>query len=402
MKLGKIAAAAGPVALSLVACASDVWLGDVPLAETADGAAADGRTSPADALASSADVVPPQDGAPLADADVEDVASTDASDASDASDAGDASADADSGFDLCSTKDCKGQPCVAGICQPIALATGQPGVLYLAMDASDIFWGTTGHAGTTGDRNVVAKTTLTPGGAVVVLNNDGGEMRGLAVDATQVYLLRQSATSATLGRASKVDGSNSANVGVLLSATNAQGLALDGSYLYAVNGTEIRFFQPSDLNAFGAQLTNTLTAGAAVVSDGDNLFVADPGSSAIDVVTKSTQTMKPLAVSGTPVDIALDTDYVYFAANTSVGRVSRTTGVVEPIAGGGLTGAAGVAVDANNVYYTSTTGIWRVPKGSTSRTNLTNGLTKGGRLLVDSTFVYFADFGQGVIGRVPK
>lgn len=414
MRLARIVVGAAPAALVLVACGSDVWLGDLPQAQSLtntdaaggpiDGAGAttDGASGPADVVVANADVVaPPPDGAttdasaPDADADAD--ADADVADA-----AADAAAEAGPDADPCSAKDCKGQACVNGLCQPIALATGQPGPGYLAMDFADIFWGTTGHAGVPGDQNVVAKTSRAPGGPVIVLNADGGAVRGIAVDNTQVHYLRQMATGATLGRASKVDGSGATFTGFFPGATNVQGLAFDGTSLLAVNGTEVRAFLPTDVTASGTQLVGGLGAGGSAVNELDALIVADPGGSAVDVITKSTRALQQVGGLGdVPVDVAIDSGYVYFAAKTVVGRFSRTTFAVETIATG-LDGAAGITVDPSNVYFSTRTALWSAPKGTTNVTKVTDGLTQAGHLLVDATYLYFADFGQGVIGRVPK
>lgn len=388
---------------TIVACGADVRLGDLASigVDAATDAAGNVEARPSDATvdtaldSSSSDVADGNvdavvEGGVDAASDVATDAAGDASDASDASDAADA----------CLAKDCKGHPCIAGVCQPVTIATGQAGVTYLVDDATDVYWTTRGHAGTIADPNVVARVPKL-GGAVVVLNADQGSARGLAVDATKVYWARQT-TTGTVQSASKADGTGFLPLGTIGGTPKLEGLVVDGSNLFVVDGVSIRAFSQTGPASLGSPSTTSLTAGEGLALLGSLLFVADRGAGVVDSVTKFTQVTTPLASGLGPVaDVWVDLAHVYFAAGTTVGRIVRATNAVELIASG-LTGASGIAVESDSVYFTTSDKVLRAAKGTTMVVELVTGLVQGSRLRVDATYVYFADAGAGTIARVPR
>lgn len=349
-------ASAGLTALTFMACAADVRLGDL--------ATNDSGTTPADA--------------PTVDAAAEvDAPDTDAA---------------------C---DCKGNPCSAGRCLPLVLSPGGSDPVYLTADAANLYYATNGHAGTPADPNVVYRVAKS-GGAPTALNADGGFVRGIVVDDTLVYWVRSFGTSGSVGCASKVDGSSKRLIGGFGGTVDVRDLEGDSDDLFLTSITQVRNYKKSATGSPGTQVTNLLSSASGLVVDGTSLFVADTTAGSVAEVSRISGTTTTKA---SPLDapslVASDATHLYVAGNGFVSRVAKTGSVIEPV----VTpfGAVGdLALDPTTVYFSTSSIIAKVAKGSTSATTLVSNLTAGASLVVDDDFVYFADRGSGAISRIPK
>lgn len=370
--------------VAFLACTADVRLGD--LAEP-QGTAQDGA---AEAASSDASLV--ADASKVVDARVSD-ATGDSARGADAADASDGA---------CAI-DCHGNPCVGNVCQPLTLASGRKSPLYLAIDATDVFYTEFGHAGTLADPNPVSRVGK-DGGATTTLAQDDGSPRGIAVDATTVFWNDAAEGGAeNVWRASKVDGSSAVITGRIPTPVDIQGIALGQNLVYAASGTEVRYFGKTANMSFGNEATNVLNhvIGIAATTDDTFVFAADLGNANLGVLDLGGMTTTPVAVGNSPIDVAIDADYAFLATGAEIVRVSRADKSTLVLATG-LDGASGVAVDVDTVYFVTKTEVRKVPKlGGASRV-IGAGLSHGGRIVVDGMYAFYTDVLAGIIGRVPK
>ncbi len=372
----------------LFACTSDVRLGDLtqPVDTGQDGQ--DGSPEGASGH---------DDGAVVGD-------SSGSSDAHDASFDGLVEGGSDANVDgpACAI-DCHGNPCMSNICLPLVLAKNLKTPLYLAADGPDVFFTEMGHLGTVGDPNPVSKVPKA-GGATVTLAMDDGFPRGIAVDATTVYWNDAAEDGAEkVWRASKVDGTGVVLTGRMPAPMDIQGIALSANTIYAASGTEVRYFGKTGTMSFGAESTNLLVHvfGVAVTTDNSFVYAADLGGSALGIVDAVGATTTPVVIGKQPVDVVIDADYAFVATGGQVVRVSlvdQTTLALVP----GLTGAVGVAIDTDTVYFTTQNDVRKVPKIGGAVTIIATGLSAGGRIVADATYAFYSDSALGIIARVPK
>lgn len=99
-------------------------------------------------------------------------------------------------------------------------------------------------------------------------------------------------------------------------------------------------------------------------------------------------------ISG-PYKLVLDASNVYWSEGSSIKKISKSGGAVTTLQSSN--GAAGLAVDATNVYFSENLGggnLYKVGVSGGAVTTLAAGLSHGARsLAVDSTSVYYADYG---------
>ena len=378
---------ATPLCLAwLLACTADVRLGDLAQPEGTGDGSLEGAGGNDGALVgdSSASI-----DAPANDGSLDGALANDASDAN-----GDGAA--------CAI-DCHGNPCIANVCQALLLAKGLKSPLYLAVDATDVFFTEMGHAGTAVDPNPVSRIGKA-GGAKVTLAMDDGLPRGIAVDATNVYWNDAAEDGAeNVWRASKADGSGAAIAGRMPTPVDIQGIALSQDAIFAASGTQIRYFGKTASMSFGGEATTVLVhvIGVAVTSDNSFGYGADLGSGALGVLDQKGGTTTPVPLGNQPVDVAIDADYAFVATGAQIVRVSRVDQTTLVLATG-LTGAVGVAVDPTTLYFTTQTEVRKVPKGGGASTVIVTGLSSGGRIVADNTYVFYSDPVLGIIGRAPK
>jgi hypothetical protein len=365
-----------------MACTADVRLGD--LAEP-QGTPQDGATE------SSSDAALTSDGALTADALASDGAS-------------DASSNADSAVvDAACVVDCKGNPCSNNVCQPLTLVMAEKQPVYLALDATSVYYTQIGHTGTLADPNPVKKMAKA-GGAATVLAQDDGFPRGIAVDATNVYWNDAAeGGQENVWRASNVDGSGATIMGRMPVPADIQGLALSQTLAYAASGNEVRYFGKTANMSFGLEATNKMVhlIGVAATTDDTFVYAADLGAASLAVMDLTGMTSSAVAVGNGPVDVAMDADYTFLATGAEIVRVSRVDNSTTVLATG-LTGCSGVSVDTDTVYFVTKTEIRKVLKVGGASTLLASGLSQGGRIATDDTYAFYTDVQAGLIGRVLK
>jgi hypothetical protein len=237
--------------------------------------------------------------------------------------------------------DCLGGDCNAGQCQPFAMVTGQYNPIYLAVNATNLYWATGG--------NLV--TTLITGSSVDTLYS-GTAIEGIAVDATYVYW--STYTEGTIMRMPLRGGTAET---LVTTTMRPMGVAVDSTRLYFTTFDGNVMVMP-----IGGGTPKTLIAGP-------------PGGFATGIAVNPTTVFwgtftqlleAPISGSGsqTVLDdqqhnvfgMAVDASDVYFTNQYggTLSKISLPSGIAVTLVSGYSTYAGGVAIDDVSVYWTAT------------------------------------------------
>jgi hypothetical protein len=262
--------------------------------------------------------------------------------------------------------DCKGQPCSGGVCQPMALATGQDQPWGIALGGGSCYWTdrgngtvmTVGAAGTRTDAGV----TVTPS----MVASSQNSPTSIATDATNAYWV------------------DTTNGGSVLEC------ALGG----CMTPTALASSQPSP---WGIAIPSA--GGVAYFTAGSSAWSVSIGDGGVSPLGSE---------SGTPYPIATDGSFVYWSDDSGAVYKCAAGGCTTPTQLSGPAGqpSSGIAVDASNVYFTlgggSTPGaVWMVSKAGTNAVSMTAANTPLGIAVDPSTgFVYWTDAGDGTVMKM--
>jgi hypothetical protein len=245
-----------------------------------------------------------------------------------------------------------GQACAAQL-----LAMGPRWPVAVAMDATHVYWTTSGNEG------AVMRAPLAGGDPEMIAANQSWPS-AIAVDATSVYW----ASGGTLTKAPLAGGMATRLVPQQLQV-DAKAIALDGEHLYVAASGE---------NDRGTVLRVPLAGGAPVT------LATDTG--------------------GVPTAIALDATNVYWANGSSgeqrkVLKVARDGG--EPVVlASGTYSVFALAIDAASAYFTSfdtlaggvgASAVRKVPLAGGSETMLASGSAQPLALAIDRANVYWTN-----------
>jgi len=243
----------------------------------------------------------------------------------------------------------------------------------------------------------------------------GTEIFCIAADSTHVYFTEYS--GGTVNRVPKVGGA----VQTLVSGENYPWrLVVDGNYVYYIvheGGLVKRVPKdggPSEVLADG------LTHPWDVATDSDYVYFTvrdgpglwDDPNGYVARVAKSGGSVQVLAYAQHPNGMAIDSQYVYFTER-DIGNIKKVPiggGAPQTIASGLNAYLQSLAVDTDNVYFVehNATGsgvggrVGKVPKNGGTVTILASGQSGPFFVAVDSSWVYFTEYGAGNVKRVSK
>jgi hypothetical protein len=289
--------------------------------------------------------------------------------------------------------DCLGGGCVEGRCQPIVLASGlrQPDGLALGP----------GHVYFTCYGDGTVQKVPRGGGTATALIGGEDQPHGIAVDATSVYWTA-SGKQGSLRKLALGGGVPLTLVGELQTPWE---LAVDSTDVYlTVSGAGAVMRVPLD----GSMPTTLIAAQGqpqGIAIDADNVFFAARTSSSIKQLPIVGGNPLTLASNQQlPLEVAVDGSYVYWT--TEIGVLGRL-----PIGGGGLLKTllsgheplAGLALDADNLYYVVTGAkgrVMKMPKGGGAPVIMAEGQDQPTSVVVDEKSVYWTNRVEG--GAVMK
>jgi hypothetical protein len=253
---------------------------------------------------------------------------------------------------------------------PTPLATGLGTLSTIAVDATYLYWTVFGSPANNYADGAIVRASKT-GTNVTKLAQNQTKPNGLPSDGTNVYWAEQSASGS-------------------VSSCGIAGCGLSPSVISAA--------RPSP---------------AALHADATSLFWTDQSTGEIVKTLKTGGAPTPLAQGqGSVVDVALDTDSVYWGQFANPGKILKVkkdgTGLVELAVGQPL--PESVAVDESRVYWTTTNPTLAGSVMSADKTTGANPKALAAvapfhtakSLVVDATSVYWCENGGRQIMRLAK
>jgi hypothetical protein len=250
--------------------------------------------------------------------------------------------------------DCFGGACDAGVCQPVVLTTGQPDVLFLAVNATNLYW-------TTDPATVV--TMPIGGGSPTTLFSGPTSLEGIAVDATSVYF-----------------------------STYVEDTILT---LPLAGGSPTTF-------------ASGLARPLGVAVDATNVYFADFDGSVVEIPLAGgspvTLTPMPAGFANFATGIAVNASNIYWSSGTTLNEMPLAGGVSADLVDG-QDDAFGIALDDTNVYWTTLYGgvVQKMPLGGGAVTTLVSGLSAyASGIAVDDTSIYWAATTASEVGSIMR
>lgn len=291
------------------------------------------------------------------------------------------------------------------MCQPITLATNQSEASALAVDATNIYWGTSSGMDT------VMKMPL-GGGSPTTLVSGLQDVQGIVVNANYVYFTTHASSMGT-GTVGFCSIGGCGNQPVYLSKTEANptGIAVDAQSAYwtssvvAPNGA-VRYCalqgcsgSPSTLaSGYGEPDTIAVDSNDAYwtnYADGTVVKTPLPGMTGSGTVTV-------LATGqNNAVGITLAASNVYFT-DSRVNRVAIAGGAVTQVVAPDNAGA--ITTDGTYLYWTTQTTVNKcaIAGCAGGSTTIAANQSFPGGIAVDSVAVYWVTFNGGTVMKVAK
>jgi hypothetical protein len=352
----------------------------------------------------------PSDAGPSSDGSSSDAPTADQwpTDGTPSDDGGGCSADLSTDSRNCGAcgHDCRGAACAARVCAPTVIAQGLDGPAQLLVDATNVYFSTSGGAATSA--LLVCPLAGCAGTPTVLATGAGSPIADIAMDATNLYWV----SNFSLMSCAKNGCSNPSKIAS--AGLRPSGLALDaaGNIYWSDIASGLMTCLISNCAATMAALFNYNDQPAFPAVYNGQLFWASEGVStqAIEGCTL-TSCNAPINLAGanSPAGLTVDGVAVYWTEG-NLGAVRSV-----PPSGGNTSVLAtvqnnprGMASDGAFVYWANGGGtIMRVPVAGGALTVLASGQSSPLRVALDAEYVYWTNQGQsgqldGSVLRVAK
>jgi hypothetical protein len=288
-------------------------------------------------------------------------------------------------------RDCEGQPCTAGLCEPEVLASGLYFANRIALDATRVYW-------TSADGTVDALPLA--GGGVVELAAGQDDPADLAVDEHGIYW---TSTGADTVQSLPLGGGLPT---LLAQAGNPLGIVVRSGVVYFTDTYDklsndehvVRVALPKGPSSVVAG-----TPGAWMLAvDAERVYWTDRASAAVWSAPLGGGEATLLASSIIdPTEIEVDSDAVYVTALEATFRIPLAGGAPQALVWGA---GRGLAIDATHIYVGAADGrVLEVPKTGGPALALARTELYAGDIAVDDHHVYWiARSKAGVLVRTPK
>ncbi|MBI5532326.1 MAG: DUF5050 domain-containing protein [Deltaproteobacteria bacterium] len=294
---------------------------------------------------------------------------------------------------------CQTGSCQNGACPPEVLAQNQSNVQGIAVDATNVYFGTLSAA------MAVPKT----GGGVFTIEPipGGASISNVVVDATNTYW-----TSYNLGRLFKDSLTGAGGATDLVTGENGvSGLVLDTDWIYfAVALSPNGSVQKVKTDGTGQQsIANNQMQPRGIAVDGTYVYWVNFGAGTVMRADKSSPTPTPTTLitgQGNPRGLVADATSLYWT-NNGQGTVMKANsdGTAVVTLAGNENQAYGIAIDATHVYWTTDRNpgeVMKVSKSGGTEVTLAANQARPRGIAVDATHVYWLTNQSGQVLRTPK
>jgi len=319
--------------------------------------------------------------------------------------------------------DCRGAQCNAGVCDPTILASGLETPSGIAVDATNVYF--TSYLGGAVESCPLAGCT----GAPKVLSAGNDQPNDVKVDANNLYWASEG-SGINLGSIKRCALPSCTSPVTMANGSVVEWVAIDATNVYWTSTYDGTAFSCPLAGCSGSPtpIASNLTVPWHIAASANNVYIAIWNGSlnapatnggvigkcpASGCVGSPVQLSK---VENEPYQIAVDTDYVYWAGfkDNTIKRCAIAgcpTGATVLAAGEG--GPSGIAVDDKYVYWTNyASGTVRVcAKDGCDKLSATLAVGQNHPNLItfDSSYVYFTALGSetatakdGSVVKVPK
>ena len=320
--------------------------------------------------------------------------------------------------------DCLGGACVAGVCRPVEIATGQINPAVIRVDGDTIYWIT---LGTLTNGNCSATTD----GTVMRAKVDGSQATAIAtgqkcpsdlmLSGTDVYWTVQGNGNFADGAVMRAPKTGTGGTALYSNIIQAVRIATDGTTLYvsAANngGADDIFRAPLAGGGPLVKMASGMPNVSALQVQGQRIVwgTTNPGSLrtasltyALDAGADATGAPTLLnGDAGYPLTFTQTKGGVVYLADRDLGLVRKVDpGSLDPATVASGQGAPyGVAVDDTFVYWWSSSGgiLWRgALDGVGTPVTVASSAGGFGNLAIDATAIYLSNIATGKIFRIAK
>ena len=295
--------------------------------------------------------------------------------------------------------------CDSSACAPELLATDVPRPWGIAVDSEAVYVGNCGNASGPGS---IMKISLDGGAATALVESPDPADPGMncyatavAIDATDLYWMSYGG-NAFVAKVPLVGGQPT-----VLARGNVQdyafGMAIDPTNLYWTTATEV-IRQPLD-GGPPLMLATTSVGANAIAVDATNAYWASGTAIMKTPLAGGPSVQLAPAIAGAS-GIAVDTENVYWGESSTNALMSVPFVGGSPTVWVGTDGIVDVAVDGTRIYWTTSTGVWELPKSGGPLVQLASSPWSEA-IALDSAYVYFTALlgsadGTDSVLRVPK
>lgn len=288
-------------------------------------------------------------------------------------------------------RDCKGQPCTGGLCEPVVLASELYFASRLALDETRVYW--------TSAQGTVNALPL-DGGAVLTLASGLDDPWDLAVDEQGVYATDSGAN--TVVAIPLLGGPTT----LLAEAGNPLGIVVRSGVIHFTNTYDKLSNDEQIMRAplpAGPASVVAATPGAWMLAvDDSRVYWTDRASAAVWSAPLAGGDATLLAEGIVePTDIEVDADAVYVTALEATFRIPLAGGAPEALVWGA---GRGLAMDATHIYVGAADGrVLEVPKTGGAARALARTELYPSDIAVDHENVYWITRAEsGVLVRTPR